>query len=75
MITNRQFEEFKQEFDTIVDVYKKEFSEEKKRDWRIYEQQWALRIKTASKEIMPVIEEADCVIVKARHLVIPSRQM
>ena len=67
MITNKQFEEFKQEFDTIVEVYKKEFSEEKKRDWRTYEQQWALRIKTASKEIMPVIEEADCVIVKVKH--------
>ncbi len=65
MITNRQFDEFKREFDTITSIYKKEFSEEKKRDWRTYEQQWALRIKTASKEIVPVIEEADNIIVKA----------
>lgn len=65
MITNRQFDEFKREFNTITEIYRREFSEEKKRDWRTYEQQWALRIKTATKEIMPVIEEADSVIVKA----------
>jgi hypothetical protein len=39
MITNKQFEEFKQEFNSIVEVYKEEFSEEKKRAWRTYEQQ------------------------------------
>ncbi len=72
MITNKQFEEFKQEFDAIVEIYKGEFSEKKKRDWRTYEQQWALRIKTASKEIMPVIEEADSIIVKSKHFGHPT---
>lgn len=43
--------------DAIIEEYKKERSEEK-RDWRTYEQQVAHRIRTAIRELDPLIEEA-----------------
>ena len=49
MITNRQFEEFKQELTAIIDIYKKEYSEQKPTDWKTYEKQWAQRLRTALK--------------------------
>src|SRR3989338_5967332 len=42
----------------IVEIYKSKYSEDKKRDWRTYEQRLAMRIKEASREIEPVIEQA-----------------
>jgi transposase len=51
------------EYNKLVEVYKKTLSNSnEKRDWRTYEQRLALRIKTASAEIEPVIEEAYAVI-------------
>jgi transposase len=58
MLTNRQFDEFKQELDTIIDVYKKEHSEQRSTDWKTYERQWADRLRTAIKKIKTVIDEA-----------------
>jgi transposase len=58
MITNRQFEEFKQELTAIIDIYKKEYSEQKPTDWKTYEKQWAQRLRTALKELKSVINEA-----------------
>lgn len=47
------------EHEQIVELYKREHStESKKRDWRTYEQQLARRIKLASQELEPVLEEA-----------------
>ena len=62
MLTNRQFDEFKQELPAIIDVYKKEFSEQKPTDWKTYEKQWANRLKTALKEIKTTIEQAAAMI-------------
>lgn len=43
--------------DTIIKEYKEE-KPKKKRDWRTYEQQFAYRIKTAIRELEPLIIEA-----------------
>jgi transposase len=47
----------------IVELYKEKYSEDRKtrdgkRDWRTYEQRIALRMKNASMELKPVVEEA-----------------
>lgn len=42
----------------IVEIYKRKYSKDNKRDWRTYEQRVARRIKLASKELKPIIEEA-----------------
>jgi transposase len=59
MLTNEQFDEFKQELNSIIDLYKKEFSDHKPTDWKTYEKQWANRLRTALKEIKHVIDEAE----------------
>ncbi len=41
----------------LLDQYK-EAHPEKKRDWRTYEQQYALRLKTAMRELEPLVNEA-----------------
>jgi len=43
--------------DEIIKHYK-ETTEDKKRDWRTYEQKFAERVKTAMRELSPLIEEA-----------------
>lgn len=56
-ITNKELQNTTKMLDDIIEVYKKETTE-KKRDWRTYEQRVAQRIKTAIKELEPLIEEA-----------------
>ena len=58
MITNNQFDEFKQQLNSIIDLYKREFSEQKTTDWRVYEKQWANRIRTAIDKITVTIDQA-----------------
>ena len=58
MLTNRQFDEFKQELDTIINIYKKEHSTQKPTDWKTYEKQWANRLRTALKETKTTIDQA-----------------
>jgi transposase len=58
MITNNQFDEFKQQLNSIIDLYKKEFSDQKPIDWRTYEKQWANRIRIALEEIAKTIDQA-----------------
>jgi transposase len=41
----------------LMDDYKKAHPE-KKRDWRTYEQQYALRLKTAMRQLEPLVDEA-----------------
>jgi transposase len=73
-LTNKQFEEFKQELDTIIDMYKKEFSEQKPTDWKTYEVQWAQRLRTALKEVKSVIDQADsCIRIKPKHFGRPPK--
>jgi sugar-specific transcriptional regulator TrmB len=59
MLTNKQFDEFKQELNTIIDIYKKEFSNHKPTDYKTYEKQWVNRLRTALKEIKTVIDQAE----------------
>jgi hypothetical protein len=51
MLTNKQFDEFKQELPAIIGIYKKEYSEQKPTNYQTYEKQWANRLRTALKEI------------------------
>jgi hypothetical protein len=43
--------------DELVKHYKEQ-KETKKRDWKTYEQKFAQRVKTAMKELSPLVEEA-----------------
>ena len=43
--------------DDIIKEYKEE-SPDQKRDWRTYEQRLAERLKTAYKELKPLVQEA-----------------
>jgi transposase len=58
MITNNQFDEFKQQLNSIINLYKKEYSNQKSTDWRTYEKEWANRIRTALEEITATINQA-----------------
>lgn len=51
-----------QEHKDIVEMYKREYSKDNKRDWRTYEQRVALRIKRATQELEPIIDEAYSII-------------
>ena len=74
MLTNKQFDEFKQELAAIIDIYKKEFSEQKPTDYKTYETQWANRLRTALKEVKSVIEEADNSIrIRPKHFGRPPK--
>ncbi len=57
MITNKQLTNALVMLDDIIEEYKKE-SLDKKRDWRTYEQRLAERLKTAYKELKPLVQEA-----------------
>lgn len=57
MITTKQVRDVVNIIDDIIEHYK-ETSEEKKRDWKTYEQKFAERVKTAMKELSPLIEES-----------------
>lgn len=67
MITNRQFDRFKEELNAIVEIYKDEFTTEKVIDWKTYELQWVSRLRTAIIEIRNVIDEADeCITMRTK---------
>ena len=55
------------EHERIVELYKREYSRDEKRDWRTYEQRLARRIKLAAQELKPVIKEAYSMIKVSRN--------
>jgi transposase len=55
--TNRELSSVLVVLDEIIDNYK-ESTEPKKRDWRTYEQQVSQRIRTALRDLEPLIDEA-----------------
>lgn len=57
MITNKQLTNALVILDDIIEEYKNE-SPDKKRDWRTYEQRLAERLKTAYRELRPLVQEA-----------------
>lgn len=57
MITNKQLTNALVILNDIIEEYKKE-SPDKKRDWRTYEQRLAERLKTAYRELKPLVQEA-----------------
>ncbi len=56
-VTTKEVQKTTQILDDIIDEYKKQ-SPKKKRDWRTYEQRLTERIRTAVRELEPLIEEA-----------------
>lgn len=56
-ITNKKLTNALVILDDIIEEYKKE-SPDKKRDWRTYEQRLAERLKTAYRELKPLVQEA-----------------
>jgi len=57
LIKTKDVREVTKILDDIIEHYKAT-TEEKKRDWRTYEQKFAERVKTAMRELSPLIEEA-----------------
>src|SRR4030042_1863107 len=60
-ITTREVREITSVIDDIIEEYK-EKSTPKKRDWRTYEQRVAERLRTAFRELKPLVQEAVCSI-------------
>lgn len=56
-ITTKEVREITSVIDDIIEEYK-EKSTPKKRDWRTYEQRVAKRLRTAFKELKPLVQEA-----------------
>lgn len=61
-LTNQHLDEFKQELQTIIDLYKTEFSSQKPTDWKTYEKQWANRLRIALREVKSTIDQAAATI-------------
>ena len=61
-LTNKQFDQFKPELNTIIDLYKQQFSQQTPTDYQTYEKTWANRLKTALQEIKPTINQAAAAI-------------
>ena len=60
-ITTREVREITSVIDDIIEEYK-EKSTPKERDWRTYEQRVAKRLRTAFRELKPLVQEAVCSI-------------
>lgn len=56
-VTTKEVREITRMLDEIIEHYK-DTSEPKKRDWRTYEQRFAERVKTAVRELSPLVDEA-----------------
>lgn len=61
-ITNKQLENFQKELNTIIDLYKQQFSEQKPTDWKTYEKQWANRLRVALRKLKSTIDQAQKMI-------------
>ena len=74
MLTNKQFDEFKQQLPAIINLYKQEFSEQKPANSQTYEKQWAQRLRTALKELKNVIDQAEKTIkIRPKHFGRPPK--
>jgi transposase len=74
MLTNKQFDEFKQQLPTIINLYKQEYSEQKPTNYQTYEKQWAQRLRTALKEIKTTIDQAEKTVrIKPKHFGRPPK--
>jgi hypothetical protein len=57
-LTKETFEQFKQEYQTLANYYKQEYSHQKHVNYQQYEKQWATRLTTALQEIENKIHKA-----------------
>lgn len=58
MMRSKAIRERLKDLDDFLNEQYKEAHPEKKRDWRTYEEQYALRLKTAMRQLEPLIDEA-----------------
>jgi len=56
-ITTKEVRDVTSVIDDIIEEYKEKSTSEK-RDWRTYEQRVAKRLRTAFKELKPLVQEA-----------------
>jgi len=74
MLTNKQFDEFKQELPAIINIYKQEYSEQKPTNSQTYEKQWAQRLRTALKEIKTILDQAEKTVkIRLKHFGRPPK--
>ena len=59
LITNNQFDIFKKNFDSLVELYKEKYAIDKKRDWQKYERDYTERLEVAAREMRPIVAEAN----------------
>jgi len=57
-LTTQDFNQFKQELDTIIDQYKNLFSEQIPTNWQKYEKELSNRLQTAYRELESVVNQA-----------------
>lgn len=57
-LTNKQFNQFKPEIKTLIDLYKQECSQQIPTDYQTYEKTWKNRLQTALQEIQNTINHA-----------------
>ena len=57
-LTNQHLDQLKPEINTIIDLYRQEFSFQTPTNWQTYEKTWKTRLQTALKEIQNVIDQA-----------------
>jgi len=57
-LTQNQLDKTLKQLDHIAKIYRRDYSKDNKRDWRTYEQRLAKRMKEATRELKPVIQEA-----------------
>lgn len=58
MMRSKDIRERLKDLDDFLNEQYKEAHQEKKRDWRTYEEQYALRLKTAMRQLEPLVDEA-----------------
>ena len=58
MMRSKEIRERLKDLDDFLTEQYKEAHPEKKRDWRTYEEQYALRLKTAMRQLEPLVNEA-----------------
>ena len=63
-LVNKKFENFKADFDTLVAYYKEKYGMGEKRNWAEYEESYAKRLQSAIKEIRPITEKANALLLK-----------
>ena len=58
MITNHQFERFKNDFENLTEHYREKYGVDKEMNWVKYEKEYAERLRACLREMRPIVKEA-----------------